>query len=386
MKLNKPLVVTIAMDSFKGSLSAKKAGEAICSGIKKACPETITFNVPISDGGEGLLTSLEDLLKDKGFERRTAEFTGAYGEKNKASFLCSQDAAILEMAEVCGLYKYDKNKLNVLNTTTYGLGELIAYLLDRGIYKITMGLGGSATCDGGVGLAQALGAKFYDCNNNLIKVPILSRDLPSIAYINIDELNPKLKNLQLSCCCDVKNPMTGKNGATYVFARQKGADEHGLAFLEQGMKNYVNVLNEIFKEDLSLKDGAGAAGALGGGLLYFLKAKMRLGIENVLDSLDFDSYIKKSDFLIVGEGKTDAQTANGKAPSGAALRAQKYGVPAIAISGGFDKSANELSNYNIKALFSICHYPMSLDEAMKNAYDLLEESAFNAMKAIVLLR
>ena len=379
------LKVTVAMDSYKGSLSAYAAGEAVKAGILRACPQAEVFNVPISDGGEGLIASLKDSLIPQGYAEAQQSVMGAYQEATEAVFLKNHDRALVEMASVCGLYKYERSNLNVFNTTTYGLGELILHILSQGIHKITLGLGGSATNDGGAGMAQALGAQFYDKSGVLMKAPLLSGDLIKIGRIELKNLHTDLALLELNCCCDVQNPMIGPQGASYIFAQQKGAVATDLELLDLGMQNYVKALKAAFLEDYSEVSGSGAAGAIGGGLMYFCKAHLRSGIDNVLDLLGFDNFVKQSDLLIVGEGRTDRQTLNGKAPVGAALRAQKYGIPAIAISGGIEGGISEFASCNIHALFSICNAPLALEAALRMASELLEEQAYNVMKALTLL-
>lgn len=376
--------VLAAMDSFKGSCSAFAAGEAVKKGILKAKPDAEVINLPISDGGEGLIEALENTLSQDNYKKISISVTGAYGEQTECHFMCSDKSAVIEMAECCGIYKYDKNNLDVRNTTTYGLGETVAYALNKGIRFFKIGLGGSATNDGGAGFAQALGAKFFDKDNKLIKAPLKSRDLIKIASIDISGLNQNIIFSDFIGTCDVTNPLLGPNGATYIFGRQKGASDEVLKELEEGMENYAEVLVNAFNKDCTKLAGAGAAGGMGAALTFFCNAKLQSGIDTVLDLLKIEEKLKGCSLVIVGEGRMDGQSINGKAPVGTAKRAAMHHVPAIALCGSYTEDARALYDSSIKAMFSICNGPMSLEESMRNASKLIETAAENAVRAFLI--
>ena len=386
VKDSKQLKIVVAMDSFKGSCSAYDAGQAVATGIKRSYPNAEIINLPISDGGEGLLLALQKTLEKQGYINENVNTIGAYGEETTSIFIHNDRCCVIEMAQTCGLDKYPKETLNVKVTTTYGLGQVVNYALEKGIENFRIGLGGSATNDGGAGFAQALGAKFYDINGNEIDSPIRSIDLIRIHSIDISGLNPKLSRSNFIGTCDVSNPMLGVNGATYIFGPQKGANEEDIINLEAGMAHYADILNKTFAQNRSEIPGSGAAGALGGGLLYFCHARLQSGIETVLDLIDFNKYMEDCDLVIVGEGRMDGQSANGKAPVGVALRAKTYGIPTVAICGGYTQEARVLYDYNIESIFSICNGPMSLDYSMRNACNLIESAAENLIRTFLLKR
>ena len=383
-KQPKKLKVVVAMDSFKGSCSAFEAGEAVKKGILNVRADAEVLNLPISDGGEGLIEALEQPLLLDNFKKTTLEVTGAYGEKTSCAFMCNTHSAVLEMAQSCGIWKYDRAKLDARETTTYGLGQTVAYALQHGIRFFKIGLGGSATNDGGAGFAQALGAKFYDKDHALLPSPIKSKDLARIASVDMSDFNQDVLSSDFIGTCDVTNPLLGENGATYIFGKQKGASSEVLQELEDGMKNYAKVLTDYFHKDCADIAGAGAAGGMGAALMFFCNAKLQSGIDTVLDLLKFDEKLKGSNLVIVGEGRMDGQSINGKAPVGVSLRAQKQNIPAIAICGSHTDDAKALYNCNIQAMFSICDGPMALEQSIKNAEKLIEKTAENAIRVYCL--
>ncbi len=380
----KRIKVLVAMDSFKGSCSAYEAGEAVRRGIHNACADVEVINLPISDGGEGLIDSLEQTLVREGFKRITLNVTGAYGEDSCCSFLCNKNSAVFEMAQCCGLWKYSSNHLDSRKTTTYGLGEAVGYALKKGVRFFKIGLGGSATNDGGAGFAQALGAKFYDHEHKLMAAPITSGDLVRIGSIDMSEFNSDVVSSSFTGTCDVNNPLLGSTGATYIFGKQKGGTPEILKELEEGMSNYAQVLTRCFNKDSSRVPGAGAAGGLGVALLSFCGAVLKPGIDIVLDLLKFNEKIKGCSLVFVGEGRIDGQSKNGKAPVGVAMRSQKHDVPAIALCGSFTEDTKQLYNNNIKAFFSICNGPMSLECSIKHASRLIENLSENVFRTYIL--
>ena len=383
---NGPLCVTVCMDSFKGSVSAYEAGEAVKRGLTNCCPDARVYNLPISDGGEGLLEAIRPALEGQNYLAESVRILGAYGERTTGSFIHDRDTCVIEMAQCCGLDKYPREELRSRDTTTYGLGQITASALGQGISRFRIGLGGSATNDGGAGFAQALGARFIDGDGREIAAPIRSRDLIRIKSIDVSGLNPRLKDCEFIGTCDVDNPMLGLNGATFVFGRQKGADDDDLLELEDGMRQYAKILKLTFGTDYSPVPGTGAAGALGAGLMYFCNARLRSGIETVLDIVNFDEYAQKSDLVIVGEGRMDEQSAHGKAPAGVAARAARFGVPAVALCGSYTPEARVLYKHNIHALFAICPGPVTLEQSIYNARSFIELAAENLMRLYLLAR
>lgn len=376
----KKLKIVVAMDSFKGSCSAFDAGEAVKRGILRVKKDAEVVNLPISDGGEGLIDALEQPLLGEHFVKKTMQVTGAYGEKTTCCFMQNEHSAVLEMAQCCGIYKYDRNKLDVRETTTYGLGECVAKALSEGIRFFKIGLGGSATNDGGAGFAQALGAKFFDKEGQLIPSPIKSKDLSKIGSVDMSAFNKEVLSSDFVGTCDVTNPLLGKLGATFVFGKQKGASPEVLKELEDGMSNYAKILSDYFGSDCINISGAGAAGGMGAALLFFCNAKLQSGIETVLDLLKFDDKLQGCDLVFVGEGRMDGQSINGKAPVGVSLRAAKHGIPAIAICGSYTDDASALYDCNIQAMFSICDGPMLLEQSISNAQRLIEKTVENALR------
>lgn len=374
------LKIVVALDSFKGSCSAFEAGQAVAAGIHNTKLDAEVINIPISDGGEGLIEALSKSLYEQNYHKETIIVTGAYGEQTECVFMYNDNSAVIEMAQCCGLFKYEKNNLDVRNTTSYGLGETVAYALKKGIRFFKIGLGGSATNDGGAGFAQALGAKFYDKDDRLIQAPILSKDLKSIVRIDISEFNQDVVRSAFIGSCDVSNPLLGPDGATYTFGPQKGATAPVLQMLEDGMTNYARLLTSLFGKDYASISGSGAAGGMGAALLFFCNARLQSGIDIVLDLLKFDEKLKDCDLVIVGEGRMDGQSIKGKAPVGVACRAKKYNVPAIAICGSYTEDARLLYKHNIEAIFSITDGPMSLDESITNVKSLLEKTAENMIR------
>jgi len=347
--------IVIALDSFKGSCSARLACQAVAEGFKRVSSELDMTLLPISDGGEGLLESLENSPALSGVTPYIFSCTGPYGSKVDAGLLVLEGkTAFIEMAQCCGLELVQREHRRVENASTYGLGEMVKHALDMGCSRIVIGIGGSATNDGGAGFAQALGAQFYDKNSQLIEMPICGKDLINIAKIDFDKFDSRAAKVEFNVSCDVENPLLGKNGATYVYGPQKGADQATLDQLEIGMAHYVKLMSAITGKDVSLEAGSGAAGGLGAGLRWFVSAKLEKGIDLVLGLLGAKSYIQQADLVIVGEGRLDSQSANGKAPVGVARMARHYGVPVLALCGGDSEDSRILFQHGITAMWALC--------------------------------
>lgn len=329
--------VVLAFDSYKGCLTAKEACSAAAKGLHRAAKtlgisdlDVVSF--PMSDGGEGMLRTLVDATNG---QLMSIEVHGAKNECRMAQYGISGDGrtAFLESANVCGLTLVPKIERNPWNTTSYGIGEIIRDALDHKCSNIVVGLGGSATNDAGMGLLQALGYKFFNKIGAEIKEPLCGRHLGEIASIDISEADVRLSEVNFSAACDVKAPLFGKYGAAYVFARQKGATDEIIQKLDDGLRNFANVVRKQFKSDMSNDDSAGAAGGLGFCMKVFLHAKIESGIDYVLDTVGFNDCIKDADLVVTGEGKSDMQTLMGKVPVGILNRSKRFNVPVFLVSG-----------------------------------------------------
>ncbi len=369
--------IILAPDSYKGSLSASKAAEIMARAGRKVFPGGDFIQLPLSDGGEGLVDSL---VKATGGEILYKEVVGPIGETVQAFWgvLGNKSTAVIEMAAASGLLLVPKEKRNPLVTTTYGLGELIKTALDAGCTKLIIGIGGSATNDGGGGMAQALGVKLLDGGGN--NLPWGGKALSSLENIDVSGLDPRLKNTEIVVACDVDNPLTGPQGAAYVYAPQKGATKEMVGQLDEALKHFSNI---IFRE-LSIKvdnvQGAGAAGGLGAGLMAFLNGRLTSGMQLVMDIVEMERHLTNCDLVLTGEGKLDGQSVFGKVPVGVARKAKEYGIPVVAIAGSVAQEVKNLHREGITAYFSIINAPMTLQEAIDNAEDLLEEATLQVLR------
>lgn len=371
--------IVIAPDSFKESMTAKEACEAIEKGMKIALPNAEFIKVPMADGGEGTTQSLVDATDGKMY---FVETTGPLGEKVKSKFgiLGNGEIAVLEMASTSGLELVPREKRNPMITTTYGTGELIKKAMDMGAKTILIGIGGSATNDGGAGMIQALGGKLLDENGKQISFG--GGELSKIKKIDLSELDSRIKNIKFIAACDVQNPLTGETGAANVFGRQKGATEEMVKTLDNNLKHYAELIRKDVKVDVENIPGAGAAGGLGAGLMAFLNAELRKGIDIVVEYSKLEEKIKGADFVITGEGSIDSQTRFGKTPYGVVSVAKKYGVPNITLAGNVSKDIEILYDYGFDAIFSIMQGVDNLDNALKNGKVNLEKTAENIARLI----
>ncbi len=343
---------------MKGSLTSVQVAEAISQGIKSVIPSADIVSVPIADGGEGTTKALVTALHGHEVEVRVhsplgAEVTAHYGIVG--------DTAIIEMAQAAGLELIPPQLRNPMKTTTRGVGEMILDALNCGCRHIIMCIGGSTTNDGGMGMLTALGSRFLDINGR--QLPGIGASLAKVASIKLERLDPRIKDCHIEVACDVDNPLYGPDGAAYIFARQKGADDKMIAALDRGLRNYGLILNKFTGIDIASMPGAGAAGGMGAGLLALLHAQLLRGIDLVLDAVDFDHIIKGSDLIITGEGHIDAQTLNGKAPLGVLRRGQRAGVPVIAVAGALSDEA-ELLHAGFSAIFPIADPSLDLAHNM----------------------
>jgi glycerate kinase len=337
----------------------------------------------MADGGEGTVQSLVDGLGGKFIRKRVV---GPAGNTVSARYglLSDGKTAVIEMAEASGLPLVSGKNKNPLKTTTYGTGELILDAAKRGAEKIIIGIGGSATNDGGVGMAQAIGIRFLNKQGKVISDYGSGGMLKKIASIDNKKADPLLKKIKIIVACDVNNILCGKSGASYVFAPQKGATPAMVRILDENLRHLGKVIKQSLRKDVTKLKGAGAAGGLGAGLVAFTKARMKSGIEIVIDATNICKYMENADLVITGEGRVDTQTAFGKTPSGIAKAARKYHIPTVVIGGGITDDANDIFAYGIDGLESACARDMSLEEAIKNSRKHLANAAERAIRLVLI--
>jgi glycerate kinase len=366
--------ILVASDKYKGSLSAVEVCSIIKDAIKKIDGGIDVVVGPMADGGEGTVETLVESQKGKYI---VSDVTGPLGEKVKARIgIIGGNTAIIEMASASGLALIPKEKRNPMETTTYGTGELIKKALNIGCRKVIIGIGGSATTDGGMGMAQALGVKFYNSCSNLLSFG--GRQLLKLKRIDMSNIHPAVSNIEFNVASDVDNPLTGKNGAAYVYSPQKGADREMVKKLDNGLVNFSKIIKKDLGKDISNLKGAGAAGGLGAGLHAFLNATLRPGTDIIIEANDLESKIKEVDLVITGEGAMDKQTFFGKSSYGVAMLARKYNIPVITINGSVFMSRDDIDRKNTSLFcgnFSIIKRPMKLEDAVKNSRILLESAA-----------
>jgi glycerate 2-kinase len=373
--------IVIAPDSFKESLTALEAATAIENGMKKILPEASFLKVPMADGGEGTVQSLVDATGGKII---TKTVTGPLGDPVEAFFGISGDekTAVIEMAAASGLHLVPAGERNPLVTTTRGTGELIASALDYGVEHIIIGIGGSATNDGGAGMARALGIMLLDADGKEIGEG--GGELNTLASVNMAGIDPRLGAVKIEVACDVDNPLTGVRGASHIFGPQKGATPDVVEVLDNNLHHFAEIIRTDLGKDIEHVSGAGAAGGLGGGLMAFLSAELKRGVDIVLDAAKLESHLQDADFVITGEGKIDGQTIFGKTPIGVAKTAKRHNVPVIAIAGNVAPDSEVVHEHGIDAVFSIVPGVISLDDAFKNAHTYVERIAENIASVIKL--
>lgn len=367
----------VAPDSFKGSLTAAQAAEAMALGIERADPWAAIEKIPLADGGEG---TVEALVEATGGRRVTVRVRGPLGESVEATFgiLGDGTTAVIEMAAASGLVLVPPEQRNPLRTTTYGTGELIRAALDRGCRRLLIGIGGSATNDAGLGMAAALGVRFFDGQGRLLGHPggnLAGQDLLRLARIDARGLDPRLQEAEVLVACDVTNPLYGPEGAAYVYAPQKGATPAMVEELDEGLRRFAEVVRRDLGKDVAALPGAGAAGGLGAGLVAFLNAHLERGIRLVLEVTRFVERIRGAHAIFTGEGCIDRQALYGKVLLGVATAAQEQGIPVFALGGSILPDARPLMERGVTAFFSLTNGPMSLQEAMEHAAPLLADLA-----------
>jgi len=364
--------IIVAPDSFKGSVSALGVAEAMARGIHAVFSDAEVLKVPIADGGEG---TVEALVAATGGRLMHTEVRGPLGDPVRAHWGISGDGAtaFLEMASASGLPLIPKEHRNPRLTSTYGTGELVKAALDAGLRKLVLGIGGSATNDGGMGMARALGVRFLDADGR--DLPEGGAALARLAHVDLSRLEPRLAESVLLVACDVDNPLCGPRGASAVYGPQKGATPDMVGELDAALGVFAKIAAQATGRDVALLPGAGAAGGLGAGLLFFTPASLRPGVSIVLETTGFEALVQGADLVLTGEGRTDFQTAMGKAPVGIAAVARRHGVPVICLSGGLGEGAEDVLAHGINALASIVPQPMALEACMDQGAALVEAAA-----------
>jgi len=372
--------ILIASDSFKGSATTMEVADNIAKGLLRVCPEIEIEKLPVADGGEG---TVETLVAGMDGDFVQVEVTGPLGERVKAKYGIIDDGmAIIEMAEASGLVLVDEEMRNPTLTTTYGTGELILSALERGLKRIYVGIGGSATNDGGMGMARALGYRFLDRDGN--ELPDGGGSLGQLDRIDVAYVTPLLKDARITVMCDVENPLFGPDGAAFVYGPQKGADPDMVQLLDENLRHFSEILIRDMNADVAGIPGSGAAGGLGGGLMAFCGAELKPGIEMVLDILNFDGHLQDVDLVVTGEGRIDGQSAKGKVPAGVAKRAKKLNKPLVAIAGGVGEGAEGLYSIGTDLILPIVDGPMELRQAMDKVGILLERTGERLARIIAL--
>ena len=371
--------IVIAPDSFKESLSAKQVAQSIAKGIGKVIPEAEIVQIPVSDGGEGLLDALIEPL---GGEIISVEVKDPLLRNIHAAFGILEDkkTGIIEMATASGLELLTESEKNPLITSTFGTGQLIKEALDRGCSIIIIGLGGSATNDGGIGMIKALGGKFL--NKKREEIGDGGGGLDKLYSIDLSNFDQRIAQCEIIAACDVSNPLTGINGASLVYGAQKGGSPQELEQLDRNLSHYASVIRSGIGIDIDTPAGAGAAGGLGAALLGFFNAKLISGIDLIIESLELERHVKDADLVITGEGKIDGQTLQGKTVLGVAAIAKKHNVPVIAIAGKVGDGIDEIYDLGVTSIFSITDQPMQLEEAMEQADILIQSCIENIMRIV----
>ena len=367
-----PLKILVAPNAFKESLSAIDAARSIAKGVRRGLPNARITEVPIADGGDG---TLEAVISGTGGRILRTRVTGPLGNRITAEYGITGDGetAVIEMSRASGLALVPPARRNPMSTTSYGTGQLIQAALNRGVRRILLGIGGSATVDGGIGALQALGVSFLDCHDK--SVGHGGAGLLAIENIELGRLHPALKRVEILVACDVDNPLTGTKGAAAVFGPQKGATPAMVKELDHGLARLAALIAQTTGKTFARIPGTGAAGGIAGSFLGLLGAKLRPGSELVFDLLKLDKIVPRMDWVITGEGQIDFQTQFGKGPGMLARLAARHGVPVVGIAGSVADNAGELSKKGFTALFSITNRPMDLATAMQEAPRLMQRAA-----------
>jgi len=368
--------IVIISNAYKGSRSSMEVAEDIETGIKRVNSDADCVKLSVADGGDG---TLQTLIKAVGGKQLFIKAKNPVGKIINAFYgILNNGKGVIEMALISGLALLSKSDRNPMKTSSYGTGQLIKELLDKGVRDIIIGIGGSATNDAGTGMAEALGVKFYDCDGNILSM--CGENLINVSDIDFSGLDERIAETRITVACDVSNPLYGEEGAAFVYAPQKGAKPDEVEILDQGLKNLAIVMQALTGTDNSLVSGAGAAGGMGFGLMSFLQARLLPGIDTMLEAINFDDHIEGADLIITGEGRVDYQSAFGKVPSGVAVRARARRIPVIAIAGSIGEGAEKLYELGVSAVISIAEGPCSLDYSIKNSSYLISNAAERVMR------
>lgn len=366
--------IVIAPDKFKGSLTGFEFCNAVEEGLSKVFSNAEIIKKPLADGGDGTIDVVQFYANGESIPIIASD--PLFREHTTTYILSStKEVAFIEMSEISGLKLLAQNELNCMHTTSLGVGELIVDAIEKGAKDIILGIGGSATNDGGMGMAHALGFRFLDANDQELK-PI-GGNLITVKKIDITNAHPKLAKVQVKVACDVSNPLYGPDGAAFIYAGQKGASKEEIELLDRGLKNYAEVLQETFGVDVQHIKGAGAAGGMGAGTTVFLNAELLSGIDLIKEIADFDASLENADWIITGEGKLDSQTFSGKTISGVIKSAKQKNIPVAAFCGAVAISEQELKAFGISYADAISKDCKDLEEAILQAYPNLVNAAYN---------
>ncbi len=372
--------IVIAPQGFKAGISGLEAAEAIARGVAAVVPDAETVLAPVADGGDGTLNALVDATGGQVF---TSTITGPLGQplEGRWGVMGDGSTAVVEMALASGLALVPQRRRNPRVTTTAGTGEILKEALDRGYTRVIVGLGGSATNDGGAGMATALGARFLDSEGR--PLPPGGSALARLDRIETQGLHPALGQATIIAATDVTNPLCGPDGASAVFGPQKGANPEMVQELDAALANFARVVARDLHRDVSEQPGAGAAGGLGAGLMAFAGATLQSGIDMVCEVLEFDALLQGADLVITGEGRADRSTIFNKAPAGVARHAQAQGVPTVLLAGSLGQGYEELYNHGLAAVVCIADRPMSFDVSLSRSAELLESAAERTLRLIL---
>ena len=371
----------LAPDSFKESMTAKNAALAMERGIQKVFPDADCVIVPMADGGEGTVESLVSMTNG---EIIRTEVLGPLGERIVAEYglLGEGETAVIEMASASGLELIKPEDRNPLLTTTYGTGQLIKHALDKGVSRFLIGIGGSATNDGGAGMLQALGVSFKDENGD--ELSFGGGALGRLHTIDVSGIDERIKEVKIDVACDVTNPLVGENGASAIFGPQKGATPEVVKVLDQNLAHYAEVMKAQLGKEIAHVEGAGAAGGLGAGLMAFLNAQLKKGVDLVIEYTGLEESVQGADYVFTGEGSIDGQTLFGKTPYGVAKIAEKYSIPVIAFAGRIGTGVEPLYEHGFTAIISILTGVTSLEDALEAGEANIEFAAENICRVLKL--
>lgn len=371
--------IVLAPQGFKESLTGLEIAEAMEVGAKSVWPDADVVKIPVADGGDGTLQALVD---SSGGSIRTAQVEDALGRTIEAEWgaLGNGNTAVIEVARAVGLTRLSLDERDVLNASTYGVGQLFTEALDAGFTDFIIGVGGSATNDGGAGMIQAMGGSLTDESGS--EIARGGAALSNLRHIDVSNLDPRMQTARVTVACDVNNPLCGPRGASAIFGPQKGANFEDVQLLDAALANYAEVISNYLQTDVAEIPGAGASGGLGAGLMGFFDARLRLGADIVLEAVELERHLEDADLVVVGEGQFDRSTVFNKSPVAVAQKAKIHGIPVIGIAGSLGAGFREVHDHGIDAVFSLVNRPMSLKAAMDDTKRLVAIATEEACRAI----